>query len=363
MQHNSRNYSEHIRLKTVVNFIGMFSFFSVLSLPLLFQALRTALFQTIPFDDYAEFLLTILGRTENFAPLAPMHYRILSILPAALFTLVPEIPFSRLPALDPAWRNATQAIVIWSWMCIVLSATVIFAQFRYRQKSSFAAAIVGAMSTIILAQFLSTVGVDGPFILFVTLLAVFSSNPTVFVPLIIIAPFVNEKLPIIFAAQFVARRVTAHFSYAKSPHNVYSSAPTPQLLASLAGCFVYFAIRFFLNFPGNENQLDFTSYPAASLNALQYLFTVKGFILNGIPVALIFALFFLAIYVSVNSAGNSKHLVKTQISFQLERADIVLPFIFVALAIVADVQFNLGRIAMLLFPLTLVGIAARFDKP
>ena len=90
----------------------MFGAVAVLLSPLFFTIYRAMIFDTIPRDDYATFLLWVARSPQGAIPDSPYCYRLLTMLAALPFhMLLPVLQFSGQPQVRSIeYRHATAAI-------------------------------------------------------------------------------------------------------------------------------------------------------------------------------------------------------------------------------------------------------------
>jgi preprotein translocase subunit Sec61beta len=305
-----------------------------------FDIYRTAAFDTVPRDDYASYLLSLVGQNYK-APGAPFAYRILSVIVAIPFYyFLPTYTFTNLSNVDIAYLKATQALSFTSYLSLVLTAVTIYLiarkQFQTTRISSF---VVGLVS-FFLSDFISKVGIDPFAILIISLLFLFLDRPFIFVPFVFLSIGINEKIPIIFATILAFRLInslTQRYQY-----NLYL-----QLFSSCLAVAGYIAITLNLKLPGNEGQTDPALFVSHFQSSISYTFSLKGLFLNALPILILGLIIVLAIK------------PQQQLSFHV--SDVSALFILIILTMIADVVYNIGRIAMYSYPLYLPAVAYFID--
>lgn len=134
----------------------------VLLLPQFVNMLRLVQFNVIPRDHYYNILLNFIGvqRTVPFFVESPFGYRILNILVAAPFYLIPPFIFRHLPAQTVytfEQLRAGQAIVMANYLCLVaLIVLAIYMIYRAQGRGAIEGLLGGVMA-FMLAFFLGVV--------------------------------------------------------------------------------------------------------------------------------------------------------------------------------------------------------------
>ena len=311
------------------------------TLPIFFEIYRTAAFNTILHDDYASYLLALVGQGSE-VPGAPFAYRIISVAVAIPFYYIfPTYAFTNLQNIDPTYLRAVQALAFSSYVWLVLTAMVIYAIAREQHYASRASALVAALSTFLLDGFISKTGVD-PFAIFIfSLLVLWLKRPLIYSLLIIASIGINEKIPIVLATILTFRLVV-------SLRKRHRFAFYAQLFSSYLAVIGYFAVIFFFRVPGNEGQTDPTLFLTHLQSSLIYSLSLKGLVLNILPVLTLLLVIAMAIK------------CRRQSSFQV--SDVSALFVLLILAMIADVVYNVGRIAMYSYPLYLPAACAFLDN-
>ena len=322
--------------KRILIFVALLTFVLATS-PIFFDIYRTAAFNTVPRDDYAPYLLTLMGQ-NNEMPGAPAVYRVLSVAIAIPFYyILPTYTFTHLSNIDTAYLKAIQALSFSSYLSLVFAAAIIYSIARKQFHATHASSLIVGFLSFFLCNFCSQVGIDPFAILIISLLLLWLNRPLVFTPLVFLSIGINEKIPIIFATILAFRFIT--YMAQKRPFKLYI-----QLFSSFLVVVSYFVVITFLKFPGNENQTNPTTFLASLQSSLIYTLSLKGLYLNALPI-LILAL--VAVFA-----------IKSQY-FSL--SDISGLFVLIILAMFADVVYNIGRVAMYSYPLYLPAVACFID--
>src|SRR5690348_4438278 len=115
---------------------AVFSTVCLLTLPQFFDAYRISVFQTMPRDDYAPFLLRLISGTGEW-PISPYGYRVLSIVPALpLYWLLPVYKFSQLGHVEYSYLRATEALTFLSYLATAGSAALAYDIVRSKTRGS-----------------------------------------------------------------------------------------------------------------------------------------------------------------------------------------------------------------------------------
>lgn len=311
------------------------------TVPIFFDIYRTAAFNTVPHDDYASYLLVLVGEGNKW-PGAPFVYRILSVCVAIPFYyILPLYTFSHLQNANPIYLRAVMALSFSSYVWITLTPIVIYLTSWKKYHATKHSALIVAFSTFLMSGFVSKVGVD-PFAIFIISVLIFNLNKKLFFALLIILSIgINEKIPIIFAVILTFRLMAAALQKRKFAFYV-------QLLFSYLAIIGYILIVFFFRIPGNENQTNPFLFLMHLQSSIIYSSSLKGIVLNVLPILVLLLAIILAVkYRDIND-------------FQV--ADIAGLFVLVVLAMIADVVYNIGRIAMYSYPLYIPAIGAYIDN-
>lgn len=312
------------------------------TVPEFFEIYRAAAFDTVPRDDYAPYLLALVGESGE-APGAPFVYRIVSVAVAVPFYyLLPHFTFSQLQHVDPAYLRATQALSFVSYVSLILTAAVMFIVARRHFRASLVFSLVAGLASLLLASFIAKPGVDPFAILVISLLVLWQRNLVFFVPLILVSAGVNEKIPILFVVVLAARLLASLVEGRRFSERA-------QLVAAGLATIGYFAVVLVLRVPGNEHQLN----PALILSGLQatliHSLSLRGLVLNVFPV-LVLAMVILAALRGRAPEERCFH-----------PSDAVGAVALFVLALSADVVFNVGRIVMYSYPLYLPAAVYTFE--
>src|SRR5262249_38315168 len=132
------------------------------TVPIFFAIYRTAAFDTVSRDDYAPYLLFLVGEGGQ-APASPFGYRILSVAAAIPFYhLMPVYTFKNLGHVDMTALRAAQALSMASYLSIVLTSFVVYKLARDRSGPSPVASLsVCLLAILLLTDLVGFTGRDG----------------------------------------------------------------------------------------------------------------------------------------------------------------------------------------------------------
>src|SRR5271165_2939816 len=131
---SQRSVNAKRSLRTLVCGAGAFIALTFALNPVFFVIYRLMVFNTVPRDDYAAFLLWLVGSPGGSFPQSPYGYRLLSMVAAAPFYyLLPPLRVTNLPAdLTAPYVRATAAIAALSYLSLLLAAALIYRVARDR---------------------------------------------------------------------------------------------------------------------------------------------------------------------------------------------------------------------------------------
>lgn len=317
------------------------------TVPIFFDIYREAAFNITPHDDYASYLLYLLHQ-GGALPSSPYVYRLFSVAVAVPFYyLLPAYSFSNLSIVDPAYLQAVEALSAVSYLCIFLAAVMVFLQAYRRYGASRLAALVSALSSFLLMEFISRVGIDPLAVLVIAVLLYFYDRPWVFLCLIFLAIGINEKILIVFSVLTFLRGIDVAVRQHKTPGKNLI-VPWTASWAALAG---YFLIRALAPVAGFESQTDPVTYLDSLVQTLRLTASAKGMVQNGLPMIICGSIAWLFSVKVVRLAGKSL----------LFRSDGLVFLVVLLVALVANLQYTAGRVVMFTFPLYLPGLALWLD--
>ncbi|MCO5193972.1 MAG: hypothetical protein M9941_13040 [Anaerolineae bacterium] len=268
-----------VRAKQMLTLAGLL-LIGLATIPMFFDTYRMAAFNTVPHDDYASYLLALVGQGGEIAG-SPRGYRIVSTaISIPFYHLLPLIKFSQLQDVDIAYLKATQAIAFSSYIWVVLTPVAIFAIARKQFNASKASALIVSLLTFLLSGYIAEIGVDPLAIFVICMLILWMDKPLRFSLLLFACIVINEKILILFVAVLTCRWLASMIM--RKHFNQYI-----QLLASYAAIAGYFLMISVVKLPGNENQTDLASFTSQVKSVLLYSLTPTGIVLNVLPVTIL----------------------------------------------------------------------------
>ena len=250
----------------------------LLTSPHFFELYRTMAFRTVPYDDYAPYLLALVGHGGT-VPGSPMVYRVLSVAAAIpLYFVLPLYRFSKLEAVDTETLRSAQALAMVSYLATIGVVIVVYRSARRHLGTSIPAAALSALIAYLCLQFVSGVGVDPLAVLFVALLLYHLEDARIFVPLVLVAAAVNEKIVFVWVLFFGLRLLFDR----PGLRNLKLQAAAS--FASVAGLVVAVAV---IGAAGNEAQQDPRQYLGNIVDSVRTSFGAKGAYLNGSALAVL----------------------------------------------------------------------------
>lgn len=326
--------------KKTLAFVGILTLILATS-PMFFDIYRMAAFNTIPRDDYAPYLLALVGEGDG-VPGAPSAYRIISVAVAIPFYyILPVYVFTNLSTAETPYLRATQALSFSSYMSLVLTAATIYAISRKQFSATRASSLIVGLLSLFLSSFVSRVGIDPFAILVTSLLLLWVRDPVVFAPLILVSVGINEKIPIIFSTILA-------FRFASCIKQRRRFAPYVQLWCSLLAVLGYLAVRLLVKIPGHEAQTNPALFLQNLQSSLVHSLSPKGLFLNALP---LLVLSLVVVFAVISRHRSSFHV-----------SDVSGLFVLTILALIADVEYTVGRVVMYSYPLYLPSVGCFIDE-
>ena len=319
-----------------------FLFFSLVLITnnLFFEIYRMAVFDAMPHDDYGYYLLYLIGDegAGTTVPVPASHaYRFLAVWMAVPFyDLLPFFTFTGAsPELSENYLKSLLSLSFITYLSIVLTCIYSYLIARYRFGTSQMVALITLLFTYLMCQHLreGLYGVDAMGVLMMTLTVYYMPNKYLYFALLLIGIFVNEKVAMVFFMLMVGRFVF-YSEYRSKKYALYLIAPTLALL-------LYALVNIYFRLPGNEAHRDYHFFLEQFMTTLMFSLTLKGFILNIIPVLLLIGFYLLA--------NISAKQVTSSIYFKPSDILPLLGLVFITHLV--NVDYNAGRIVMYVFPL------------
>ncbi len=317
--------------------------FLLLTFPIFFDIYRGAAFNIVPHDDYVPYLLYLLGEEGGKSAADPFGYRIFSVaLAIPLYFVLPVYTFTYLPQIETTYLRALEALSMVSYLAMVMASGIMFNIVRKKMRGTVCYAIIAALITFLLFRFTAIYGVDSIAIMLICLLMYCMDAPLCFSCLLLCSAGFNEKIVFIFAMLLLSRAIAR-----KQPFNA-------QLICSIAAVAAYFTVRWLIPLPGSNTQWGFLNEPLSVLHELALSLSLKGLILNIVPILLVLIFYICA------AAENT--LCCREESIYFSYSDIIPLLGIILIALMVEVKYNIGRIAMYCFPLYLPFAAKYLER-
>ena len=306
----------------------------LISYPSFFEIYRVMAFDVIPRDNYAPFLLHLVGGKGSW-PGSPFGYRVLSVLAAAPFYWVlPIYKFSLLPKHDIADLRALQALAFLSFVSSAGSATVAFQLFRRRLGSDVDLAALAAVITIVLSAFFDRTGLDAFGIFVIFAFFYWLERVAIFTTLFLLVPFINEKIIVFFLLLLISRSIFVS-GFAAS-HRWQTGSVVIALL-------IYLSVLAVVRLPGNEFQIASSHWlPHLGDMTLTSVSSIKGVVLNVLPVFVI---------ITPCALLSFYHRTSTELTAV---SDLIVPLGLLITALVATFGYTVGHVVSYALPLTVI---------
>ncbi len=309
----------------------------VLLSPFFWAIYRVMVFGTMPRDDYAPFLLWLLGQKGGAPPESPYAYRILSMVAAVpFFRGLPLLRFSKLPAsLSAEYIRATAALAALAYTATVGAAFLAWRLARHCRLPPGEAMLAGAL-LFVLCWYSQIYGIDPLAILGVVALLSVLDRRHWFTIGIFISIIVNEKICMVLVLWLAIRWLLCGRDRARF---------RPALLSSLAALGAYLLMVLLVHVPGHSYQLRPTDYISTILANLSVQLSARGVMLNLVPTL-----------VCACVAVVGWPAIRQNDIF--DRVDILIIPTLVVLALTVTHKFQIGRVVMHAAPIFVVPAAA-----
>jgi hypothetical protein len=324
----------------------IFAALAVLLSPFLFVIYRLSVFNTVPHDNYAAFLLWTAGNSEGALPESPYCYRILSMLAALpLYFVTPAIRLTNIPAdLTSAYLRATFALSMLAFFATIAAAMLMARlgsrEFGFnRSESVLAGALLFA-----LVWYTQITSIDPLAILLIAAAICLLRRPVWFALMVLVSVPVNEKVALVLACWLSVRCLM---------HPDARARLWRQWASALAGVVLYAAIVKFVRLPGNEYQVDPINYPATAIENAAAWFTGRGIMLNALPAIVLGAL------------GIAGHWARApdRVRDWFRPTDLLVIPILLAVALIVTHLFQAGRIVLHAAPLFVIPAVLALRRP
>jgi hypothetical protein len=331
-------------MKSWVRHIAVLAALAVVLAPLFFIIDRVMVFDAVPRDDYAPFLLWLIGAPGGVFPVSPYGYRIVTMLAAVPFYYaLPAFRLTNLPtSLDPYTIQATAAIAALSYLSVLGSGLLAYRTARDRAGLPRRESVFAGVILCLLTLHSQIFGID-PFAILLVAAGIFllSSWPA-FAMLIFVSVFANEKVAIVFAVWLTLRCVcsTADRALLRA-----------QWIATCGAIVVYGLALLVLHLPGNDYQLEPGGYLGTVVSNLRASVSIRGLLLNVLPVAVLLAV----------AAAGWRYAGRARIAMFRPLDLLVIPGL-VLVALTLTQMFQTGRIVMHAAPLFVLPAAVAIGR-
>jgi hypothetical protein len=312
--------------------------------PIFFVIYRLSVFDTVPRDDYARFLLWTVGNTEGVLPSSPYCYRVLSmVLAVPFYWVVPAVRLTNIPAnLSAAYLHATAALSALAFVAWIAGAMVIYAIAVTRCALSRRDGMLAATLLFALGLLGQIASIDTVTIALVALGVALVDRPRIFAGFVLISIVANEKIALVLAIWLTIRCVLSRQDRA---------AFGLQCAAALLAVVAYLALIKLVPMPGNSYQTDPDSFPVTLRENLAAYASGRGLLLNVLPTAILAAI------------GCFGHIFwRHRRSGLFRAADLLVIPAMLCVALVLTHLFQAGRIVMHAAPLFVIPAVAAFGS-
>lgn len=309
--------------------------------PLFIDTYRSMIFQTVPRDDYAPYLLHLAGDGGEM-PGAPRAYRVLSVAAAIpAYRVLPVYRFKNLADVDPAYLRATEALAFVSWIALAALSVMAYRIARDRLGASRPASVAALFATLLFARYTSLLGVDAIALLLIAAAYYWIERPWLFAAVVALSAGFNEKVWIV-AVLLVGTRVL--HARALRPYAVH-----------LAGCaaavLLYFGLAAYVRSSGNEKPSDPRPLGTNAPFTVTMTMTAKGLAQNAMPVGLCLAACALA---AVRLRGERGPYWTPW--------DALIPLGLAVTGLTVNVEYTLGRLVFHSLPILMPPLALALDR-
>jgi hypothetical protein len=331
--------------KTLIrrNILGAGAGIGVLGLllhPMFFVIYRLSIFNTVPRDDYARFLLWMVGDPEGVLPISPYCYRLLSMaLATPFYYLLPVLQLTNMPAdLSPAYLRATAALSALAFVAWIAAAMLVYAVAVGKCGLPRRDGILAGVLMFALGLHGQIAAIDPLTFAFMSLGVMLVDRRGWFCGFVLVSIVANEKVALVLAIWLTIRCVLDHED---------RRAFGVQCLAALLAVASYFVLLKLVQIPGNSYQMNLADYPVTLRENLGAYFGGRGVLLNVIPVAMLAGL---AVFGHICNRRSTGRLFRP--------VDILVIPALVGVALLLTHLFQAGRIVMHAAPLFVVPAVA-----
>jgi hypothetical protein len=311
----------------------------VLLQPLFFVIYRLMVFDTVPHDDYAPYLLWLAGQPGGAFPASPYCYRILSMVAALPFLhWLPTLSVTNLPAgLTTEYVRATGALAALSYCAMVGGAALAYR--LARRLWDRVAGLIAAALFVLFCWSTQITAIDTLALMAIMAAVALIGRPVAFAGLLLVSVAVNEKIALVLAVWLVLRVLVS-----ASDRRWLA----PYCAAAVLAVLLYVLAVALLHYPGNEYQLRPVGFAATLRDNIAVYGSARGLLLNVLPAMI------LAVVAVAAHRQPSGRLFR--------RADILVIPAMLGVAVVLTQFFQAGRIAMHAAPIFVVPAAVALAR-
>ncbi len=307
---------------------------TALASPFFFVLYRLELFNTLPRDDYAPYLLWLAGDPLGGIPDSPYVYRLFSVALAwPFYVLLPPIPLTNIPAaLSQPVVHATAALAALSYIATL--GTALLAAWLARVEAGLDQGhviLAGALAWA-LCWHAQITAIDSVALMAITAALCLIRRPAALTVLLVVSIGVNEKIALTLAIWLCLRCLASRSD---------RSLLWRQALTSVVCVALYAVMVALLHRGGNSYQLQPSSFPITITENLHAYASSRGLLLNILPTLILAAIALL---------GRPHGL--------FARVDILVIPAMLVVALVLTHLFQAGRLVMHAAPLFVVPAAA-----
>ena len=260
--------------------VGVFAALLALLSPFFWAIYRTMAFHVLPRDDYAPFLLRLVGGPGGAFPGSPYGYRILSVAAAVPFYyILPPLRLSELPAhISVAYLKATAAIALLSWLGMVFAGFAVFHVATRQCGLGRRDGLLAAALLFLLCWHSQAYGIDPVAIMLVAIAVAVLHRPGAFTGVAVVSVIADEKVCLVLFL-WLGIRVVLHAADRRELR--------VQWAATVVALALYVVMLRLVHLPGNAYQLQPHDYVRTMLSNLVACVSGRGVVLDIVPSALL----------------------------------------------------------------------------
>jgi hypothetical protein len=313
---------------------------TVVTYPIFLVLYRMMIFQTVPRDDYAPYLLWIAGAPTGALPGSPYIYRYFSMLLAwPFYHLLPVFHLTNIPqTVDATYERATAALAMLSDIAAIAAAVLTFDIARRGGKPT----LVSTLSAVFIyggCWFTQIEGIDSVTILGIVIVVLLLRVQDRYFLALIPLTFVNEKITIIAFLFLAIRSATSAIDRQLLHRKLAVAVVALAAYVGALGC---------IHAGGNAYQVTPSGYLANFITNIEVNLSFRGVLLSWAPSALLLVLALIGTHNDPSSL------------FSKRDALLIPALIAVALTLTRD--FQVGRIVMMAIPVFAIPAAERLAR-